>query len=328
MTIKTDVLYSQWWHKTVISKLKTGESNRSIASSVFGNSSFESRIRTFLEREDVKNILDCVTNETLNNKPRILFWDLESSLMEGYFFKIWDENIPMRRVKKQSHLLSASWAFNDEEVVGVRLSPEQVKVSDDLDVIVKMVEAINSADLIVTFNGKKFDVKLLNTRALYWGLPPVKTVKHIDLFEQAKRVFKFPSNSMQNISMYLGEDGKLQTYGSNLWERCAEWEDYEECDNALEEMLIYNKKDINATRDLYYRFQGWMKNVPNLGTITNENTENKTLRCVHCGSDDIFAMNDKTYTSASSFDLYRCGNENCRGISRVTKNGKQLVGVI
>ena len=332
MTIKTDVLYSQWWHNTVISKLKTGESNRSIASSVFGNSSFESRIRTFLEREDVKSILSRMSSEDefkrKQHKPRILYFDLESSLMEGYFFRIWDENIPMRRVKKQSHLLSASWAFNDEEVQGVRVSPEQVKVSDDLDVVVKMVEAVNSADLIVTFNGKKFDVKLLNTRALFWGLPPIRQPKHIDLFEQAKRVFKFPSNSMQNISMYLGEEGKLQTSGNNLWERCAEWENYEECDKALEEMLLYNKKDIDATRDLYYRFQGWMKNVPNLGTITNENTENKTLRCVHCGSDDIFAMNDKTYTSASSFDLYRCGNETCRGISRVTKNGKQLVGVI
>ena len=37
-------------------------------------------------------------------------------------------------------------------------------------------------------------------------------------------------------------------------------------------------------------------------------------------------MNETTYTTVSSFDLYRCGD--CRGISRVTKNGKMLVGVI
>ena len=35
---------------------------------------------------------------------------------------------------------------------------------------------------------------------------------------------------------------------------------------------------------------------------------------------------NKTYTVSSSFDLYRCGD--CKGISRVTKNGKMLVGVI
>ena len=37
-------------------------------------------------------------------------------------------------------------------------------------------------------------------------------------------------------------------------------------------------------------------------------------------------MQNKDYTTSSSFDLYRCGD--CRGISRVTKNGKILVGVI
>ena len=85
MTIKTDVLYSQWWHTTVISKLKTGESNRSIASSVFGNSSFESRIRTFLEREDVKKILenDCVDQEEFKRKGHSIkkFSDYEVDLM-------------------------------------------------------------------------------------------------------------------------------------------------------------------------------------------------------------------------------------------------------
>ena len=268
------------------------------------------------------------TSKIENQQPRIAFWDLESSLMQGLHFGLWQQNISMRRVTKQTHLLSASFAFNDEEVQGFRLTPEQVKTGDDFDLVCKVVEAVNNCDLMVTFNGKKFDVKLLNTRAIFWGLPPVKTPKHIDLFEQSKRVFKFPSNSMQNVSMYLGENGKLETSGSNLWERCAEWENYEECEKALIEMVTYGNQDIEATRDLYKRFQGWMKGVPNLGVITNEVTENKTLRCIHCGSDDVFPLEQKTYTSVSSFDLYRCGNESCRGISRIGKSGKNLTSVI
>ena len=27
-------------------------------------------------------------------------------------------------------------------------------------------------------------------------------------------------------------------------------------------------------------------------------------------------------------DLYRCGNKDCRGVSRITKSGKSLVGVV
>jgi len=198
-----------------------------------------------------------------------------------------------------------------------------------LGILVDIIQAINSADIMVTFNGKKFDTKVLNTRAIYYGLPPIKNIKHIDLMEQSKRVFKFPSNSMQNISMYLGEDGKLATSGSDLWERCFRHQNWEDCDKALTEMLTYNKQDIEATRDLYKRFQGWMKGIPNIGTITNELSNTQKLRCIHCGSDDV-SVDDtsKAYTAMSSFDLYRCGNNSCRGISRVTKNGKNLVSVV
>ena len=310
------------WQKKALELRKQGLSSRRICDKLGWSRSKKSTINFFFAKYDNGDAT------VQKGKPKILFWDLESSLMEGYFFGIWQQNIPLTRVKKQSHLLTASWAFNDEAVQGVRLTPEQVKVSDDLDVVVKMVQVINDADLIVTFNGKKFDVKLLNTRALFWGLPPIKPVKHIDLMEQSKRLFKFPSNSMQNISMYLGEDGKIATSGTRLWERCAEWENYQTCSNALEEMLTYNGQDIEVTRDLYYCFQGWMKNVPNLGTITNEVSGNHTVRCSHCGSDNVSHRNDKTYTAVSAFDLYRCGEENCRGVSRITKSGKNLVGVI
>lgn len=278
-----------------------------------------------IARSTMQDALKREIKDEQAQSTRILFWDLESSLMQGMFFGLWGENIQFKRVTKQSHLLTASWAFNDDEVQGVRLTPQDVETGNDLEVVVKMIQAINSADVIVTFNGKRFDCKLLNTRALFWGLPPIKPVKHIDLFEQSKRLFKFPSNSMQNISLYLGENGKLQN-SSDLWERCSDYNNYIVCDNALDEMLNYNKRDIVATRDLFYRFQGWMKGVPNVGLIENEKQHTEHLRCVHCGSLDVDKMQNKTYTTVSSFDLYRCGD--CKGISRVNKNGKHLVGVI
>ena len=274
------------WSEEAITMKAQGFSTRYIARSLFDKESYRNRLNSYFKREDIaeeiwKQACQIELNKQIENgvsgndytdwekkekpnlvpivkTPRTLIWDLESSLLEGYFFRIWQENIPMRRIKKQAHLLSASFAYNDEPVQGYRLTPEQVKTGDDFDVVCKVVEAVNNCDLMVTFNGKRFDVKLLNTRALFWGLPPVKAPKHIDLFEQSKRVFKFPSNSMQNVSMYLGENGKLETSGSNLWERCAEWENYEECEKALIEMVTYGNQDIEATRDLYKRFQGWM----------------------------------------------------------------------
>ena len=58
MTIKSEVLFTKEWHKPCLDLLKSGVSNRQVAKTLFGNDSFESRIRTFLEREDVKDILN------------------------------------------------------------------------------------------------------------------------------------------------------------------------------------------------------------------------------------------------------------------------------
>lgn len=315
------------WHHEVLTLYKKGWSGRKIARKL---GMAKSTVNDFLKdyREDA---LAKVKEE--DNSVKYLYFDLESSLMEGYFFKIWDENIPITRVKKHSHLLTAAWATNDGEVESIRITPEDVKTGNDLAVVVKMIEMINSCDVLVSYNGKRFDLKLLNTRAIYWGLPPITAKKHIDLFEQAKKSFKFPSNSMQNVSKYLGLEGKIETGQTLLWERCANYDNKEVCSQALEEMETYNRQDIEATRDLHKRLQGWGKNTPNIGTIAKSKDGVEGLRCTHCGSRDVDKIIidgevKKGYTAVSSFDLYRCNENSCRGISRVNASGKALVNYI
>ena len=263
-------------------------------------------------------------------KLNILYFDLESSLMGTLTFGLWNQNISGNRITKHSHLLSNSWAFNDELPQGVRLSPEDVAEGNDLLVVVDTIRAIEKSDLIISFNGKKFDVPLLKTRALLHGLPPIKFPPHLDLMQEAKRNFRFPSNSMQNISLYLGEHGKLATSGRNLWERCYNHSNYDDCNEALAQMLEYGLRDIDATRDLHKRLQGWFKSPVNIGLITKEingvNTkDNHDLLCPHCSSKDVDKIGSKAYTSVSSFNIYRCGNSACRGLSRDNAAGTKLV---
>lgn len=322
----------QDWHSVALELSSQGLSGRKIARQI-GKA-----------KSSVNDVLKAYREGTLQlsepeaKKLNYLYFDLETSFMHAYVFDIWQVNIPMSQITKQSHLLSAAWAMNDDEPEGVRLTPEDVKTGNDLEVVVKLIEAINKADAIVSYNGKKFDTKKLNTRALFWGLPPVTYPPHVDLIQDAKRVFKFPSNSMQNISDYLSLEGKISTSSSRLWQRCAEYENYDVCQNALEEMLTYNLQDIVATRDLHKRFMGWSKTTPNIATITKQVQgrnlkEDTELLCIHCGSSDVSkimvdGVAKKGYTAVSSFDLYRCGESDCRGVSRVNASGKALVNYI
>jgi uncharacterized protein YprB with RNaseH-like and TPR domain len=317
----------QKWHQEVIKKSEAGLSGRKIAK------------ETGLAKSTINDMLKEHREGTLEysepklKKPKILYFDLETSLMQVYTFGIWNVNIAGNRITKHSHILSNSWAYDDEEVQGIRLTPEQVKNSDDLMVVVDTIKAIEGADILVSYNGVKFDRKVLNTRALHHGLPPIRWCKQFDVMVEVKKNFRFPSNSMENVSRYLGLDGKVTTSGNRLWERCFEWWNHEECDKALADMLYYGKHDITVTRNLYKRIKGWDKSAVNVGLITKEingvNTkDNHELLCCHCGSNDVDNIGSKAYTSVSSFDIYRCGNSVCRGLNRSNAAGTKLVNYI
>ena len=314
----------QSWHKDCISLSEKGLSGRKIAKQLgMGKTQVNDVLKAYREGS-----LELSQPEP--KKINVLYWDLESSLMGTLTFGIWNQNISGNRITKHSHLLSNSWAFNDEPPQGVRLSPEDVAEGNDLLVVIDTIRAIEKSDLIISFNGKKFDVPLLKTRALLHGLPPIKFPPHLDLMQEAKRNFRFPSNSMQNISLYLGEHGKLATSGRNLWERCYHFQNYDDCNDALAQMLEYGLRDIDATRDLHKRLQGWFKSPVNIGLITKEingvNTkDNHDLLCPHCSSKDVDKIGSKAYTSVSSFNIYRCGNSVCRGLSRDNAAGTKLV---
>lgn len=317
----------QEWHKDCISLSEKGLSGRKIAKQLgMPKSTVNDMLKEY--REGTLEL-----SEPEPKKLNVLYWDLESSLMGTLTFGIWNQNISGNRITKHSHLLSNSWAFNDEPPQGVRLSPEDVEGSNDLMVVVDSIKAIEKADLLVSFNGKRFDVPLLKTRALLHGLPPIKFPPHLDLMQEAKKNFRFPSNSMQNISLYLGEHGKLATSGRNLWERCYHHENHTDCDEALSQMLEYGLQDIDATRDLHKRLQGWFKSPVNIGLITKEingvNTkDNHELLCPHCSSKDVDKIGSKAYTNSSAFEIYRCGNSTCRGLSKSNVKGTKLTHYI
>lgn len=317
----------QSWHKDCIELSKQNLSGRKIAKKLgMGKTQVNDVLKAYREGK-------LELSEPEIKKPKVLYFDLENSLMQAYTFNIWNTNIGGNRINKHSHLLSNSWAFDDEEVQGIRLTPEQVKNSDDLLVVVDMIKAIEQADILVSYNGISFDKRVLNTRALYHGLPPIRWGKHYDVMREIKKNFKFPSNSMDNVSKYLGIEGKNTSNHRMLWERCFEWWHHDSCEEALNQMLVYGKQDIVVLRNLHKRIMGWDKSGVNVGMITKDingvNTkDNHVLLCSHCGSSDVDKLLSKGYTTTTSYDVYRCGNSSCRGLSKSNAKGTKLTNYI
>lgn len=167
----------------------------------------------------------------------------------------------------------------------------------------KAWELYDEADIVVTYNGIRFDNKHLKSEWLEAGYDPPSPWKDLDLFNQVKQ-FGFESKSLDSVTRRLGRPGKHTFYDMEGAFAAAAGDK-----EAAAQMEEYNCGDVELTEWLHDRMLGWMPNSPFKGTHGEEKV------CNQCGSDALKLQKDKQYRAVVlDYALYRC--EVCGGMSR------------
>ena len=166
-------------------------------------------------------------------------------------------------------------------------------------------QLLDLADVVMTWNGRKFDIPHLNREFLEGGLEPTSPYKQIDMCDAVKRQFRFPSNKLQYVSTQLGLSGKVQHEGHGLWVACMAGDDA-----AWKRMERYNKQDVILLEELYKRLQPWIPGHPSWASFLEEDA------CPKCGSSKL-QKRGWAYTQQSVFQRYQC--QGCGAWSRGTK---------
>lgn len=174
---------------------------------------------------------------------------------------------------------------------------------DDRDAMIRKAwELYDEADVVVTFNGVRFDNKHLRSEWVEAGLTPPRPWKDIDLFAQVKQ-FGFESKSLDSVSRRLGRPGKELHYDIGLAQRAAAGDKA-----AQREMRTYNIGDIELTEWLYDRLRGWIHTASVAKGITEPNV------CPNCAGTDL-ELRPTTYRAVViDYALYTC--QNCGKHSR------------
>lgn len=256
----------------------------------------------------------------LGKKPKILFYDIETTLAKSYHFGQWKQNLSVKQQVQEGHLLSHAWAWGDEPVVGSILTREEVLDHDPERLVLEAWSLLDNADIVVAHYGKKFDIPKLNGYFLKYGLNPPTPYKVIDTKEISSKKFLLPFNSLEYLAKALGVQQKIDNSGIQLWIDCDHGKQ-----EALDEMLAYNIGDIEALRDVYYRLITWDNNGVNMALYNDHGAA-----CTHCGSDDVVSIEGKyAYTVVRKYALYRCNS--CQAILRSNRkegNSNKLVRVV
>lgn len=88
---------------------------------------------------------------------------------------------------------------------------------DDKELVKQLNALIRQHDIVVAHNGSRFDLPYLRTRALHWGLEPLREVKLVDPCQIAYRKFKLKSNSLGRIADYVGVKDKKTPLDMSVW---------------------------------------------------------------------------------------------------------------
>ena len=117
----------------------------------------------------------------------------------------------------------------------------------DKRLVAECIEELKKYAIIVTYNGTRFDVAWLRTKALHYGLdfPGYGELYHFDLYYTAKSKLCLSRKSLANVCDYLGIEGKTDISKED-W-RKAKYGD----PVALEEVVRHNIPDVKILEDLH-----------------------------------------------------------------------------
>jgi RNase H-like protein len=234
------------------------------------------------------------------NPVKMLALDIETLPILGYTWDVWNTNILPSQVKKDWCLLSysAKWIGSDKIISDI-LTPEEAINRDDKRLATGIWKLLEEAPIVITHNGKRFDIKKINARFWKNGLHKPSSYKVIDTLVAAKSSFGLTYNKLDFIAKYIGLQEKLET-DFELWVRCDEG-----VKEALQYMREYNENDVIMQQDIYLNMREWIPNHPDLsvygkldnvcviclgtdykeiGLFTAKKQQYKEYRCSSCGS--------------------------------------------
>lgn len=239
--------------------------------------------------------------------PKILFLDIETSPMKAFVWGMWKQNISLDAIEADWFMISwaAKW-LNGKTITRV-ITPEEALAETDESIIQELWDVLEEADIVVTHNGDKFDLKKINSRFIEHGLGPVSPFKSVDTLKVARKSFGFTSNKLEALARKFGFEGKHDT-SFKLWVDCLNGNM-----DALVRMSKYNTQDILILEKIYFKLLPWIKNHPNMGLYLLDNR----TKCTNCGSSDLTEIKP-ALSSIGIYQAYRC--KKCGTISKDRKS--------
>jgi len=234
---------------------------------------------------------------------RVLVLDIETSPAQAFVWSLKPDYIPPGQVIEHSRVLCFAAKWVDEPTLMFHSEREGRTA---------MVEAawslLDEADVVVTYNGPRFDIPHLQREMVTLGYRPPSAWIDVDLLAVVRRQFRFLSNKLAVVVDQLGLDAKDDPGGFSTW-RGVLAGDVE----AWKRMERYCRQDVQITADCFEYLRSWIR-LPHAGLFSGD-----MKACAACGSQRLIP-DGVSRTKVSAWLRLAC--EDCGAGNRMMANGE------
>lgn len=136
---------------------------------------------------------------------------------------------------------------------------------NDKTVCRKLGDIVNQADMLVTHNGKRFDVPFLNTRLLKHGLSPMAPVPHFDTCEVIWKRLKMRGR-LESAQKFFGFKHSKTDLNLETWAKAGTGNTV-----ALNYVVKHCEADIRVLEETYLKLRPLGFKHPNVAVLKGDN---------------------------------------------------------
>jgi len=141
---------------------------------------------------------------------------------------------------------------------------DELSVNDerwnDSALVMDVAAKVNSLDMVVTWNGKRFDWPFLQTRLLHHGLELLEPTLHVDAMYLSRYRLRLHSNSQKSVMKFMEVKNGKTDLDPMVWVKAAHG-DKESMDFVVDHCV----RDVKALEELFLRLKPFIRMVRKSG---------------------------------------------------------------
>lgn len=255
---------------------------------------------------------------------KVALIDIETSPALSYHFGMRNIFISPQQVQERTRVLCFAVRWQEGYTPEPDGKTEFFAEWKGHDIARELFKVYDEADVVIHYNGKRFDTPHARREMIEDGLPTPSPVVELDLWQETKGRFAFMTTKLQSLAEELLQSSKLSHEGIALWIAVLAGDP-----EARQRMEDYNIQDVDLMVELLPLLLPWIK-VPNVSLVDSAAVGPllaADVPCPRCGRVDTLKPRGKAVTVSGVYQSYRCENDGgyVRGTRRI--DGAGVVGI-